>query len=303
MMTRYSTISPRMDAELALSGAVSKRAYVRTERNLVRAVQKFFRNRHVAVLGYEGIVSYSPRITDKYVSSKMDRMLNDVEAAYVFKCILRNYFWAFLCVNGHIGVYVNEMMSITFSNLSQEQADELRLYGLELEARPDLEEDDIYLCSSHSAQFGPNNRLGIGDPRTRRQFNDRLEDLLRSGVYENDDRRARQLAMDLAALVADRMDAIQREALDVARRFLAGEIGETDRACAFQRISEKGEAFFVLRPSHSANEAINALVSCALDTTTGLSDSQGWLMVDLANKAGISASSFRAILQKNIPEF
>ena len=148
-MTLYQIRNPRIDAEGVLSGDFSARQYLTIESKLLKAFRLFIRGRRVRLLGYEGIRIPSSRLRLKSLEDYINIDLDENISTSLFKCILRNYFWAFVCVDSRIGFHVDEYLRVVVSGLNIAELRELESFGVSMEIRDDLVADKVYYCDNY----------------------------------------------------------------------------------------------------------------------------------------------------------
>jgi len=131
----------------------------------------------------------------------------------------------------------------------------------------------------------------------------RLDFVLADEKYSSDIEKAGQIWTDLATLLVGELDQPQRQALDFAKAFWAGNIDEESRLFHLQRLCDRMDKFLQDGANDTRPAVINRIVASSLMTTTGLSQELGEFIVELAGKVGVDQFKLDKIFLERIPEY
>ncbi len=158
MRTIHKAVTPRVDAYLVRRGDLAARDYLAVEKGILEALKLFCSGRRLEILtAGQGdtttgwIDTFAPsRINRRFVDQALGQPINIRKFLVIVKSIIRGHIWNFVQIDGRIGLFIYENLTITFSNLSAEEVELMAEAGLTIEEQPDLVGDESLWCSYYA---------------------------------------------------------------------------------------------------------------------------------------------------------
>ena len=130
----------------------------------------------------------------------------------------------------------------------------------------------------------------------------RIDELLWEDAYANAVRSAATIALELGELLREKLDDLQRAALDVAKAYwLDGGRNEQQRLELVEKIGMRRDKDVRDGTSRTPEGYANQVVWAALNTNTGLSGFAGEFLVEIGQGAGLRIDQIEGAFRRAVP--